>query len=340
MKEKSDVDDDSGAAIKFFTFHDMRRQLLHSTKQTIFCNEQPEQAEANTEKISEENTEKGMVVSGTRINSKQMRWDFKNNVLQFIEDVRIRDRRLNLDCGDLKIYLNKKNAETKNTVRKIEACYGVNLIDKDYQLNADRMLLYFPADKPVNIGPDDVYAFGNVLITHFKKDEKGEIISQSTISSDKGSLFRKKNKAIFLGNVKVRDDAFALDSNQLHIFAEKYPAGTVFPPMNKGEAPERIRINEELELKHITAYENVILAHVNKEGDNEKAFGNRADYYVNHRKILLTGTPEKPPVLYKGKNSLTTEAESKILVDLAEQVASTIGSGAELNIKETTKKRK
>ena len=43
---------------------------------------------------------------------------------------------------------------------------------------------------------------------------------------------------------------------------------------------------------------------------------------------------------YKGENVLATEAGSKILVDLAEQVASTVGGGAELNIKEATKKRK
>ena len=331
MNDKSDTDDDSGAAIKFFTFRDMRRQLLNSTEQTVFCNEQP--------KKSENTAEKSMVVAGTRINAKQMRWDFQNNVLQFINDVRIRDRRLNLDCGDLKIHLTKKNSDIKNTVRKIEASSAVNLVDKDYKLNADRMILYFPADKPINAGPDDVYAFGNVLITHFKKNEKGNIISKSTISSDKGSLFRQKNKAIFLGKVQVRDESFALDSDQLHIFAEKYPSGTVFPPMTKGEAPKRVRLNDELELKHITAYENVKISRKNKDGD-EIAYGNRADYFIKHRKITLTGTPEKPPVLYKGENVLATEAGSKIIVDLAEQVASTVGGGAELNIKEATKKRK
>ena len=81
MKEKSDVEDDSGAAIKFFSFHDMRRQLLNSTQQITFCNKQPEKpAKA---------AGKSMVVAGTRINSKQMRWDFQKNILQFINDVRI-----------------------------------------------------------------------------------------------------------------------------------------------------------------------------------------------------------------------------------------------------------
>lgn len=332
MKEKSDVEDDSGAAIKFFGFHDMRRQLLNSVQTATFCNA-PKKDNAPAK------GEKSMVVAGTRVNSKQMRWDFQKNILQFIKDVRIRDRRLNLDCGDLKIHLNKKDAKIKNSVRKIEATGAVNLIDKDYKLNADRMVLYFPADKPLNAGPDDVYAFGNVLITHFKKNDKGAVISKSTISSDKGSLFRQKNKAIFLGKVQVRDDSFALDSDQLHLFAEKYPSGTVFPPTPKGEAPKRIRINDELELKHITAYKNVKIFRKTDGGD-EKAYGDRADYFIKNRKITLTGTPEKPPILYKGENVLATEANSKILVDLAEQVASTIGSGAELHIKEDTTKRK
>lgn len=328
MKEKSDVDDDSGAAIRFFGFHDMKRQLFEENPVISFCNAK-----------TAAKPSKSMVVSGTKINSKQMRWDFQHNILQFSEDVRIRDRRLNLDCGDLKIHLSKKNTKNKNTIQKIEATTAVNLIDKDYQLNADRMILYFPADKPLADGPDDVYAFGNVLITHSRKNTAGKIISKSTVSADKGSLFRQKNKAIFLGNVKVRDDSFSLDSDQLHLFAEKYPSGTVFPPTPKGEAPKRIRLNNELELKHITAYKNVKIFRKNDGGD-EKALGDRADYFIKHRKITLVGTPQKPPVLYKGENVLSTEANSKILVDLAEQIAGTVGGGAELQIKEDLNKRK
>lgn len=325
MNEKSDVEDDSGAAIKFFGFHDAKKQLLNSAENVTFC--------------SKPAPSKSMTVSGTKINSGQMRWDFQKNILQFRRNVRIRDRRLNLDCGDLKIHLNQKDKKAKNTVRKIEAAVGVTLIDKDYKLNADRMVLYFPPDKPIAEGPDDVLAFGNVLITHTKRNSKNEITSKSTISSDKASLFRLKNKAIFIGRVQVRDDAFHLDSDQLHLFAENYPAGTVFHPAPKGEAPKRIRINDELELKHITAYKNVKIFRQNDSG-NEKALGDRADYFIKHRKITLTGTPEKPPVLYKGENLLATEANSKIIVDLAEQTASTVGTGAELQIKENLKKRK
>jgi lipopolysaccharide export system protein LptA len=328
MNDKADNDDDSGAAIKFFGFHDAKKQFLDSANTAVFCNAPTDSSGA-----------KSMTISGTRVNAKQMRWDFQKNILQFRRDVRIRDRRLNLDCGDLKIYLGKKNKNAKNTVSKIEASVAVNLIDKDYQLNADRMILYFPPDKPIAEGPDDVLAFGNVLITYVRRDSKGNAVSKSTLASDKASLFRLKNKAIFIGNVKVRDDAFHLDSDQLHLFAEKYPSGTVFPPTPKGEAPKRIRLNDELELKHITAYKNVKIFRKDEAGD-EKALGDRADYYIKHRKITLVGTPEKPPVLYKGENLLATEANSKIIVDLAEQIASTVGSGAELQIKEKPKKRK
>lgn len=326
MNEKSDVDDDSGAAIRFFGFHDLKRNLMNNAEQYVFCN-------------ADRDGGKSMVVSGTRINSKQMRWDFQKNILQFIKDVRIRDRRLNLDCGDLKIHLNKKDARKQNAIQKIEASAAVNLIDKDYQLKADRMVLYFPADKPIADGPDTVYAFGNVFIKHTKRNVKGAVVAESTVKSDKASLFRNKNKAIFLGHVQVRDDSFALDSDQLHIFAEKYAPGTVFAPPVKGEAPKRIRINDELELKHITAYKNVKIFRKNDSGD-EKAFGDRADYFIKHRKITLSGTPEKPPVLYKGENMLATEAGSKIIVDLAEQIAGTVGAGAELHIKEDLNKRK
>ena len=267
-----------------------------------------------------------------------MRWDFQKNILQFRNDVKIRDKRLNLDCGDLKIYLAPKNKKSKNTVEKIEVTTAVNLIDDDYTVNADRMVLYFDENKPLNVGPDDIYAFGNVLISSFKRNENKKIVSKSTLAADKGSIFRKKNKALFLGNVKVRDDAFQLDSDQLHIFVEKYPQGTVFPVMKKGEAPRRIRINREYELKHITAFKNVKIFRKNAEGD-EKAYGDRADYFIKNRKITLTGTAEKPPVLYKGENTLATRPGSKVIVDLAEQIASTVG-GAELHIKENINKRK
>ena len=326
MNDKADVEDDSGAAIKFFGFHNVKKQILDSADVATFCS----QAAAEN---------KSMTISGTKINAKQMRWDFQKNILQFRRDVRIRDRRLHLDCGDLKVHLAKNNKNSKNTVSKIEASVGVNLIDRDYKLNADRIVLYFPPDKPIADGPDDVLAFGNVLITYTKRNAKGATVSTSTVASDKASLFRLKNKAIFIGNVKVRDDAFQLDSDQLHLFAEKYPKGTVFPPIQKGEAPKRLRLNDELELKHITAYKNVKIFRKDESGD-EKALGDRADYYIKHRKITLTGTPDKPPVLYKGENLLATEANTKIVVDLAEQTASTVGSGAELQIKESPKKRK
>ncbi len=327
MNENNDVQDDSGAAIKFFGFHDLRRQMLSAPGTAVFCNA------PDTEKTE------SMVVAGTRVNAKQMRWDFQKNTINFINDVRIRDRRLKLDCGTLTIHLPPKGSKQQNTVSKIEADSSVRLIDDDYQLEADRIVLYFPKDKSIGDGPDDVRAFGNVIITHFKKDDQNQIISKSTLSSDKATLIRPKNKAIFLGNVKVRNDSFSLDSDQLHIFAEKYPEGTVFPPTPKGEAPSRIRINNELELKHITAYKNVTVFRKNESGD-EKAIGDRADYFIKHRKITLTGTPEQAPVLYKGENLLATEIGSKILVDLNEQTASTVGSGAELHIKEDLNKRK
>lgn len=320
-------DDKDGATINFFGFNKEKEVFFNEFESSVFCSAPPA------------STEKSTVVAGTRIKSKEMRWDFQNNILQFNENVRIRDHRLNLDCGTLKINMIKKNAKVKNTIRKIEAHTKVLLIDQDYQLTADRMLLFFPADKPLSDGPDEVYAFGNVIITHTKYDTNGKVVSKSTISADKGSLFKLKNKALFLGNVKVRDDNFALDSDQLHIFAEKYPPNTVFPPNVKGEAPKRIKLNDELELKHITAYKNVKIFRKINDAE-ERAFGERADYFVKERKITLVGTAEKPPMLYKGENLLATEPGSKILVDLEEQVASTVGSGAELHIKEDLNKRK
>ena len=82
--------------------------------------------------------------------------------------------------------------------------------------------------------------------------------------------------------------------------------------------------------KHITAFKNVKIFRKNAEGD-EKAYGDRADYFIKNRKITLTGTAEKPPVLYKGENTLATRPGSKVIVDLAEQIASTVG-GAEDNM--------
>ena len=326
MKENApDTGDDSGAAIKFFSLNNAKQDLLNDLSVNTFCSKKQPAV-------------KSMNIAGTKINARQMRWDFQKNILQFRNDVKIRDHRLNLDCGDLKIYLAPKNKKSKNTVEKIEASNAVNLIDEDYDVKADRMILYFPADKPINAGPDDVYAFGHVLITSFKRNENKKIISKSTLAADKGSIFRQKNKALFLGNVKVRDEAFHLDSDQLHIFVEKYPAGTVFPPMKKGEAPKRVRLNSEYELKHITAFKNVAIYRKNPDGD-EKAYGDRADYFIKNRKITLTGTNKKAPVLYKGENTLATEIGSKVIVDLDEQIASTVG-GAELHIKESLNKRK
>ncbi|MBR2723779.1 MAG: hypothetical protein IKB77_05540, partial [Lentisphaeria bacterium] len=55
MKEKSDVEDDSGAAIKFFGFHDMRRNFFQSAETVTFC----------STPASKKDASKSMVVAGT-----------------------------------------------------------------------------------------------------------------------------------------------------------------------------------------------------------------------------------------------------------------------------------
>ena len=68
--------------------------------------------------------------------------------------------------------------------------------------------------------------------------------------------------------------------------------------------PARIGLSDGLELSRILCERNVELSRRTKEGELQQAFGERADYVVADRKVVMTGTPDNPPKMHASGSTM------------------------------------
>ena len=266
-----------------------------------------------------------MQFDSTIIGADKLKWDFKQNLIVFEGGVKLRDRTTALDCERVVVGLAKNKKKT--VIKEIFCTDKVKLSDKATTLFCDALKIEF---KELN-GSNELQralGIGNLKLIN-KKDE----VNESVLTSEYGYLYFLENRAEFHNKVKVVDKDIILDAEKLLIFAKKIPEGDKIIDPPKGVAPDRIKINEELELDRIEAHKNVIVERVNEDDDSEKAYGEKGVYTVADKKIVLTGTPEKSPMITRGKNTLKTRANGKVIVDLDEESAY-VEDGADLEIRD------
>lgn len=287
-----------------------------------------EKSSSNTEMIfcaAESADKQEMQFDSTTIGADKLKWDFKQNLIVFEGGVKLRDRKTALDCERVVVGLAKNKKKT--VIKEIFCTDKVKLSDKATTLFCDALKIEF---KELN-GRNELQralGIGNLKLIN-KKDEANE----SVLTSEYGYLYFLENRAEFHNKVKVVDKDIILDAEKLLIFAKKIPEGDKIIDPPKGVAPDRIKINEELELDRIEAHKNVIVERVNEGDDSEKAYGEKGVYTVADKKIVLTGTPEKSPMITRGKNTLKTRANGKVIVDLDEESAY-VEDGADLEIRD------
>ncbi len=153
------------------------------------------------------------------------------------------------------------------------------------------------------------------------------------LTADRGMADLRKDRSEFHGNVKVREEQTELDCQSLFLQAAKAPQGALKPlkvlsadeeidrdPLALQEmtdVPSQLNIGEGRELKEVIAVKDVVMRRILENGKKQTATGDRAHYTVADRTVVLTGSPEKPPVLHdpeQGKMS-----GRYVIVDLARE---------------------
>ena len=142
----------------------------------------------------------------------------------------------------------------------------------------------------------------------------GKSSGNRILKADHGILDLEKNQSEFHGSVDVRDDLSALTCDDMFIYTAK--SGTESPttsaaaitveedpdadPFASEElkpdmVPSRIMLTDGVDLQRILCTGNVHVSRKDDAGKLQEAFGDRAEYIVADKEVVLTGTPEMPP---------------------------------------------
>ncbi|MBR7128016.1 MAG: hypothetical protein IKD09_05480 [Lentisphaeria bacterium] len=307
---RSNVQKKNSNTVNFFSYMD--------NSEMVFCSE--ERKEKELQQVQFE---------ATTIGAENLKWIFGKNLIIFEGKVEFRDKKNALDCEKLVLRLEKENG--KSVIKEIYCRDKVYLRDDTTELFCEVLKIDFERVNGIN-EIAKASAYSQVKLINGKKDAP----QKTEVTSDRGFLFFLENRAEFHKNVKVTDKDIILESDKLFLFAKKIPAGDVIKEQPKGVAPDRIKINDELELDRIEAHKNVVIERVRTGEENEKAYGDKAVYTVASKKIVLTGTEEQTPFITKGKNTLKTRANGRVIVDLNEESAY-VDEGADLEIRDKGK---
>ena len=135
------------------------------------------------------------------------------------------------------------------------------------------------------------------------------------LKADHGILDLEKNQSEFHGSVDVRDDLSSLTCDDMFIYTAKSAPGvqSAAPapsaaveedpdadPFASAElkpdmVPSRIMLTDGVDLERILCTGNVHVSRKDDAGKLQEAFGDRAEYIVANKEVVLTGTPEERP---------------------------------------------
>ena len=91
----------------------------------------------------------------------------------------------------------------------------------------------------------------------------------------------------------------------------------------KDGAPARIALTDTLELARVLCKRNVEISRRTKEGELQRAGGEQADYMVEEKRIIMTGTPQSRPWMSAQGGRISGD---RILVDLANETMKVLGN--------------
>lgn len=162
-----------------------------------------------------------------------------------------------------------------------------------------------------------------------KKDKKSKTAGMPSfgagnamrMTADMGRVDLIKNISEFHGNVKVREEQGQLDCQDLYLYGKEAPASKVasaktvpaqedafagldsldddpFGKTNAKEVPQVIALGDGRELDRVVALKDVVLIRKLASGGEQRATGQKAEYFVSRRLVELTGeAPEYAQVI-------------------------------------------
>ncbi len=163
-----------------------------------------------------------------------------------------------------------------------------------------------------------------------------------TLRADRGIVDLVKNESEFHDKVSLVDDQGTLKCEEMYLFTRKSAPPPVSAPVKpaplekdpdadpfsspapaQGAAPARIALTDTLELARVLCKRNVEISRRTKEGELQRAGGEQADYMVEDKKIIMTGTPEARPWMSAQGGRISGD---RILVDLAGETMKVLGN--------------
>ena len=257
--------------------------------------------------------------------------------LLFDGKVKVDNPQMVMLCDNMKIYLEKKKEEVKETASKDDlsmggsgskdvshiVCVGdVSIDEPRARVNCDRMVINFrdkPANKKDGVGissgdkreVDLIKCFGNVYMVNKPEDKKTK---PSTITSDNAIINIPGNVADLIGKVKITEPRYDLVCDKMKIFAQDItPAQAKQNELENTKTddlvPEHIGIGENKELTKIICFDNVVMTR-KLPNESQTATGDKAVYIVKDHNVTLTGKKIKPTL----KRGPTTMEGTKIIL--------------------------
>jgi lipopolysaccharide export system protein LptA len=227
----------------------------------------------------------------------------------------------------------------KKEVAKVVCVGDVHADDPKATLDCDKMILTF-RDRPANskgmaaagpFGSDSnreinlITCEGNVRLTNkpkkqaqskkakvsgdddFKKMAEKNPLGKAVVTANKAVINVPGNIAHLTGNVAINEPRIQLTCSEMDLIAESAAPEKIVKSENygdvsyEGEVPRRISIGSDRDLKEIICRKNVVIVRKDIAGETQRALGDKAVYKVSDRKIVLSGTKQKP-TLQRGEN--------------------------------------
>ena len=276
--------------------------------------------------------EKESAKGKTLIKSHSSDLNYGGNELAFSGKVKITDPQMNLNCDNMKIYLDEPEKTKKETdvkpddislagpgskkdVRKIVCTGSVRAADPRASVNCERMVVTFKdsvsGTKQSPLGGiggnskrevDLIKCYDKVQIAN--KPEQPDV-KPTIATANKAILNIPGNVADLVGKVEIEESRFNLTCEKMKIFAKDITKeqAAINQKVNQqmdDMVPQHVGIGDAKELTKIICLDNVVMKR-KLPNELQKATGDKAVYIVKEHNVTMTGKDEEhKPTLQRG----------------------------------------
>ncbi len=248
--------------------------------------------------------------------------DYLENKIIFYNNVKVRDDGTSLDCDRMDMFMRagKKSDDrslgTKQSFEKIIAAGKVLMISKKDRLTTDLLTLLFrelPSGVPAAPG---VLQSGNLQLIQILCDgsvnasstEENSTLPSRILKADHTKSDLLKDYSEFHGNVVVIDGSNEIRCSDMYTFtapaaknqkqnssANDIDSDPFAMDLGENSAPARLALSKDIDLTRIVCKNNVLLISHKADGKTQQAGGDKAEYTVSEKKMVLTAEPPNRP---------------------------------------------